>query len=153
MDSTKGDNVDKCKAEVWPAHGYRHVACGKTAKRDGFCGTHHPDAVAARRAKSEAMYRQQAEERQAKWDAQHQQASDAAEAPALRVRIAELELCLARTCFVLLTDKAVTDTLWSNYSDLVTVADDIAGVLNIDTVAEYGGPSDALVAMTKKDDQ
>ena len=33
--------------------------CTYRAKRDGYCGIHHPDAVAARAAKSAAQYREQ----------------------------------------------------------------------------------------------
>ena len=68
----------------------------------------------------------------------------------LRAENARLRRCLADTCHVLLTDPAVTDTLWKVGSEFLTVADDIAQVLGIDTCAPTGGPSDALAAMRAK---
>lgn len=68
-----------------------------------------------------------------------------AEAAALREEVEAMRRCLADVCHVVLTDDAVTDTLWID--DTTTVADRIAQVLKIDTVAPFGGPSDALDAL------
>lgn len=54
---------DKCKGTRWD--GWRWIGCGNPAKRDGYCGIHHPDAAAKRKAKSDAK----AAERRAEWDA------------------------------------------------------------------------------------
>lgn len=55
--------MDECKAEVdtpVDTPGGRHrVRCSRKAVRDGYCKQHHPDAVAARRAASDARYKQQ----------------------------------------------------------------------------------------------
>lgn len=41
----------RCKEGVWHQSGNwgRTYQCGKKATKDGYCGTHHPDAVAKRR--------------------------------------------------------------------------------------------------------
>ena len=70
-----------------------------------------------------------------------------AERDALRAEVEAMRRCLADTCHAVLTSPAVTDTLWTSCSDLVTVVDDIATVLGIDTVAPEGGPSAALDAL------
>lgn len=44
--------TDRCKAKVF--RGYHYSQCGNAAKRDGFCGIHHPDAVDRRRAERKA---------------------------------------------------------------------------------------------------
>lgn len=38
-----------CKQRRWGV--WNEVSCGKRATRDGYCGTHHPDAKARRDAK------------------------------------------------------------------------------------------------------
>jgi purine nucleoside permease len=67
---------------------------------------------------------------------------------AQRRRAQSAERCLARTCFVILTDKAVTDTLWAKGDRTVTVVEDISEVLGFNAVADVGGPSGALIAKT-----
>jgi len=51
---------ERCKKELWP--GWHTYQCENKAKRDGWCGIHHPDAVAKRRAKSDAKYKAQRED-------------------------------------------------------------------------------------------
>lgn len=36
---------------------WRSHQCGNKAKNDGYCGIHHPDKVAERKAKSDAKYK------------------------------------------------------------------------------------------------
>ena len=43
-----------CKERVWK--GFHTYRCARTAKKDGYCKQHHPDAVAERKAKSERLY-------------------------------------------------------------------------------------------------
>ena len=61
-------NKPLCQAKVWG--GYRMIACSVTATRDGWCGTHHPDAVAKRKAASRAR----TQERMAALEAGNQRA-------------------------------------------------------------------------------
>lgn len=65
-----------CKAR---ADGGRRglVPCGKRATRDGWCGTHHPDAVAARRARSDARIAAQMAHDKAKFARTAQRNGDA----------------------------------------------------------------------------
>lgn len=50
-------DTPNCRARMWRR--FRELPCSRRATRDGYCGQHHPDAEAAREAKSRA-----------KWDAQ-----------------------------------------------------------------------------------
>ena len=45
---------------------HRHH-CGHKAKRDGYCGIHHPDAVKRRREKSEERYAEIARRRKVRY--------------------------------------------------------------------------------------
>jgi len=56
-----------CKEIVF--RGFWFTSCGRPAKRDGFCGIHHPDAVAKMRAKSEERYARKNAELDAKRNA------------------------------------------------------------------------------------
>lgn len=47
---------DKCKAVIPGVFWGRTVHCNNTAKRDGYCGVHHPDAKKARREKWNKKY-------------------------------------------------------------------------------------------------
>lgn len=47
---------EHCKERVMDSTGWHPYPCSKPAKRDGYCGVHHPDAVARRRAKSYALH-------------------------------------------------------------------------------------------------
>ena len=50
---------DRCKATVSAALARGSVVqCSLRATRDGFCGVHHPDAFARRRAKADAKTRE-----------------------------------------------------------------------------------------------
>lgn len=51
--------LEMCKARVWPQGEYRSVGCSRKAKRDGFCGIHHPDAEKKRSDKSRATWEKQ----------------------------------------------------------------------------------------------
>ena len=56
---TGGQIMENCKEMVrgegqWGSF-HRH-RCNHNAKRDGYCGTHHPDAVKRRREKSDSYY-------------------------------------------------------------------------------------------------
>ena len=84
---------ERCKQMVLTGQRWfrANVQCKHAAKRDGYCGTHHPDAVEAKKAKAEIRQKETTERWKAKWSAEDQKAKDAAEAPALRVRVAELE--------------------------------------------------------------
>jgi len=56
-------NAEKCKERVFPSGMAfpRAHQCTRAASKDGYCKTHHPDAVAARKAKSEERWNKQAE--------------------------------------------------------------------------------------------
>lgn len=64
---------ERCTANVWHRIGMwgQHYQCEKKAVRDGFCGTHHPDAkkkreeqgAARAKARRQAWDRDWAEER------------------------------------------------------------------------------------------
>ena len=56
-----------CKARVW--NGWSSVSCSKKVSKDGFCSTHHPEAVAARKAKMEEKWKA----KRALWDQKAQQ--------------------------------------------------------------------------------
>ncbi len=43
-----------CKQVLWK--GFHTYQCSQKATRDGFCGIHHPDAVAKRDAKQKARW-------------------------------------------------------------------------------------------------
>lgn len=51
----------RCKAMVYHAGAWREFQCEKKATRDGYCGIHHPDAKAARKAKSDAKWKERQE--------------------------------------------------------------------------------------------
>lgn len=64
--------TETCKGVVWRASGQvagwgRHSPCYKKATKDGYCGTHHPDAVAKREARLEEDRKRRADEDRAKW--------------------------------------------------------------------------------------
>ncbi len=52
----------KCREPVLHGPAYSPILCTNDAKRDGYCGIHHPDALKRRREKAEARYK-------AKWEA------------------------------------------------------------------------------------
>ena len=65
-------SAERCKGTAWNPSGQvrgggREVGCSKPATRDGWCGTHHPDAVAKREARVEAERKVQAERDRARW--------------------------------------------------------------------------------------
>lgn len=45
-----------CKEKVYRAGSYKAGRCQNKAKRDGFCGIHHPDSKAKRNARSDERY-------------------------------------------------------------------------------------------------
>jgi len=53
--SKKGIKKFKCRESVW--RGYHTTRCHFNATKDGYCGIHHPDAVAARKEKSHERYK------------------------------------------------------------------------------------------------
>jgi hypothetical protein len=55
--------MDKCKHSK-PSGFFSRVQCSKSAKKDGFCGIHHPDA----RAKRDERYNLKYAEKRNKWD-------------------------------------------------------------------------------------
>lgn len=104
----KNPKPGQCKAGV-----YRRISsnwgdtrqCDRKAKRDGWCGTHHPDAEATRRARSNARY--DAQMREIRNARRRQQAvaevieaardiESAADATDLKAQIVRLLLALAR---------------------------------------------------------
>ena len=72
----------------------RPQRCKKTATKehDGrwYCGTHHPDAVQARRAKSQEEYERRSAERHAQWAKQARDAKRAELFPELVEALSEL---------------------------------------------------------------
>ena len=62
--------AEKCKKMVWHRAAYSPVKCTHNAKRDGYCGIHHPDAVKRRGEKAEARYKAKGEAREAIWKRQ-----------------------------------------------------------------------------------
>lgn len=56
-------NPDDCKASVHNSHGVGFHQCGYKPKLDGWCSTHHPDAVAERKRKSRERLEAQERER------------------------------------------------------------------------------------------
>jgi hypothetical protein len=89
-----GDEKVKCKQmeRVGDRWFKREVQCTYTAKKDGYCGHHHPDAVAAKNVKAKARQDATTARWKAKWDAEDQKAKDAVEAPALRAQVASLTI-------------------------------------------------------------
>lgn len=79
---------ERCKAKVFEDRGGYH-GCVRNATLDGYCGTHHPNAIAARRAKSDARYTAQ----KMAWDAR---------------RAAERESGRRAECFPVLLDALET---------------------------------------------
>src|SRR5262245_17331607 len=59
----------RCKGKK--GRDWRYYPCMRTATRDGYCGTHHPDAVAKREAKREATSKENARKLSARIDAQN----------------------------------------------------------------------------------
>ena len=57
----------RCAGSVWVDSRMGRAACSARATRDGFCGIHHPDAVAKRKAKSDQHYAAQRLKNDAKW--------------------------------------------------------------------------------------
>ena len=51
---------DKCKRVIHGDWGRWHQ-CRNSAKREGYCGMHHPDAVKARQEKSTKLYEENRE--------------------------------------------------------------------------------------------
>lgn len=60
----------KCKVQV--GYGWSKHQCSRGATRDGYCGTHHPDATKARRAKLDAKW--QAKQAYWKWQTEERKA-------------------------------------------------------------------------------
>lgn len=46
----------RCRAQVWRTGAWRAAPCRRPAVRDGWCGTHHPEAVAKRKTAQEAKH-------------------------------------------------------------------------------------------------
>lgn len=46
--------TDRCKKVL--RQGFHTYSCSKPASRDGYCGVHHPEAVAKRNAKTAARW-------------------------------------------------------------------------------------------------
>ena len=59
---------EKCKAKVTRGSWGRQYGCSKNATRDGYCGTHHPEAVARRKEKSKQAWGDKMARYQAKQD-------------------------------------------------------------------------------------
>jgi len=68
-----------CSPGIWHSH-----QCQNKAKKDGYCGIHHPDAVKARQDKSDKMH-----------DEKHQR-SPWMRLQKMSVKLKETEECLAR---------------------------------------------------------
>ena len=71
VDQSKGEAPSlRCKADAFsPGPGGGWMRCRCPAKRDGFCGIHHPDTVARREARARETakaHRSQAEDRVAR---------------------------------------------------------------------------------------
>ncbi len=62
----EGKVKDQCNSRTYLRDAFGGFVCRNTATRDGYCGVHHPDAVAKRKAKSEERYAQKS----AEWDTQ-----------------------------------------------------------------------------------
>lgn len=43
----------RCQADVWHAGSFRPVQCSRNATMDGYCKTHHPEAMRQKRAELE----------------------------------------------------------------------------------------------------
>jgi len=61
---------EKCNSRTYLRDAFGGFVCRNTAIYDGYCGVHHPDAVAKRKAKSDEQYAQ----KRAEWDAQRNSA-------------------------------------------------------------------------------
>jgi hypothetical protein len=119
----------KCKQMVRTGEKWfkRDVQCLHAAKKDGYCGHHHPDAVAAKKAKTKARQDATTARWQAKWSAEDQKAKDAAEAPALRATIASLTI--------------QRDAAEARSRDLASERDEALAIL-LDLVTMQDAPSD-----------
>ena len=62
-----GVMAEKCKETVWRPCIGRSTRCGTKAKRDGYCGTHHPDAVKRRQEKIDRRFKRFSAELDAKY--------------------------------------------------------------------------------------
>ena len=60
---------EKCKFDMIPDSGRwpSFHRCSRPAKKDGYCGSHHPDAVKRRKEKQDARYEAQSEARSKQW--------------------------------------------------------------------------------------
>jgi len=61
-----------CKGRVYVDSRMGYAPCSKSPTRDGFCSIHHPDAVAKRKARSDAEYAERARAERAKWAARYE---------------------------------------------------------------------------------
>jgi hypothetical protein len=59
-------STDRCKAMI--RTGWHKYPCANQAKRDGYCGTHHPDAAEKRRFKAEARWAEESRIRNEKYE-------------------------------------------------------------------------------------
>jgi hypothetical protein len=57
--TTPAPTDEQCKERVTDTTGWHRYRCSRKAVRDGYCNQHHPDTVAARRAKLSARWEQQ----------------------------------------------------------------------------------------------
>lgn len=55
----------RCKQMVWSE--WSSHQCASKAKKDGYCMTHHPDRVAAKRAAREAKWDAESKARSEQW--------------------------------------------------------------------------------------
>lgn len=74
----------QCKESVHDDYGVGFHRCERRAVRDGFCKQHHPDAVKARRAKSDAKWQAEHDVMMAKHEQRQADARDAKRYRALR---------------------------------------------------------------------
>ena len=63
----KDEMTEYCKETVRRPGAWQRSQCDNKAKRDGYCGTHHPDAVKRRREKSAARFKKDAAEMDAQY--------------------------------------------------------------------------------------
>jgi hypothetical protein len=78
-------SVERCKALVWAD--WNHVGCHKPAKKDGFCGMHHPDAVKRRKELSAQRMAKTNAALKAKFDAERLKTKDAAIGALVRLKM------------------------------------------------------------------
>lgn len=63
---------ERCQGQVFHASGMvrgwgRHIQCSKRATKEGYCGIHHPDAVAKRQAATEERLKAESERLTDRW--------------------------------------------------------------------------------------